>query len=394
MKEMDDSLARLERSLDSVEAWVEAHHYRGYEPFDGLTSYLFPLTFKNKLACQVLQQGVRRFPINLRPILGIKALDSTKGRGYMAWGYLRRYQSSREELYKSKALALLEWLEANKSPHYARHSWGNHFFYASRGGFIRTHESTIVWTGLIGQAFLEAFKLFQLDPHRRVIESIAEWMMALPREQTEQGLCLSYTMPHQVSIHNSNMIGSAFLAGAAKATGNQKYLDVAHQAMEYSCRRQLPDGAWYYGEDPKFHWIDAFHTGYNLDSLKRYIAASGDDSWASHLQRGYEYFAQHFFEPGGRVKYYFNQAPPTDIQCASQAIDTLVFFSDTDPQALSVARRAAAWVADHMQAKDGHFYFRLYPFGIANKAPMIHWGQATMYKALASLCKALDRIHS
>src|SRR5512137_656120 len=89
---MTDTATRIEAGLDRVEAWVEKHEYRGYEPFDGLTSYLFPLTFHNQLACQVLQQVVRRFPINLRPILGVKPLDSTKGRGYMAWGYLKRYQ--------------------------------------------------------------------------------------------------------------------------------------------------------------------------------------------------------------------------------------------------------------------------------------------------------------
>ena len=46
---------------------------------------------------------------------------------------------------------------------------------------------------------------------------------------------------------------------------------VAKEAIKYSCTRQLPNGAWLYGEDPMNHWIDNFHTGYNLDALKCYI---------------------------------------------------------------------------------------------------------------------------
>jgi hypothetical protein len=41
-----------------------------------------------------------------------------------------------------------------------------------------------------------------------------------------------------------------------------------------------------------------------------------------------------------------------------------------------------------MQGRDGHFYYRIYPWGKA-KTPMLHWAQATMYKALALLVHQL-----
>jgi hypothetical protein len=375
----------IEQSLDLVEKWIEDNDFKGYEPFDGLTSYLFPLMLRSRVASQILQQSIRRVPINVRPVLGIKPLDSTKGRGYVAWGYLKRYQLDHDKVYQDKAFDCLDWLDKNRSSLYPKHSWGNHFMYASRGGFIRKHESTIVWTGLIGQVFLEAYGLFGDARHKEVIESIADWMMELPREETRDGLCLSYIMPYRSSIHNSNMIGAAFLAAAAAVTQRPEYGHVARLAMEYSCARQLPDGAWYYGEDPKYHWIDAFHTGYKLDALKRYQAVSGDGWFSENLKKGFRYFTDHFFEPSGRVKYYFDRAAPTDIQCASQAIDTLLLFSSDDHDALSMANRTARWYIRRMQDKDGHFHFRKYALGIRNKAAMIHWGQATMHKALAYL---------
>ena len=54
------------------------------------------------------------------------------------------------------------------------------------------------------------------------------------------------------------------------------------------------DGAWFYGESPKYHWIDNFHTGYNLDALKRYIESSGDPDFKDHLHRG---FSASLFRP-------------------------------------------------------------------------------------------------
>jgi hypothetical protein len=373
------------QSLDLVEKWIEDNDFKGYEPFDGLTSFLLPLTMNSRLARQVLQQGVRRMPINLRPLLGITPLDSTKGRGYVAWGYLKRYQHSKDAKYRNKAFNCLDWLDKNKSPLYPQHSWGNHFLYTSRSGYIPKDTSTIVWTGLIGQVYLEAYALFGNPHHLEIIESIADWMMELPREDTPDGSCLSYTMRTQSSIHNSNMIGAAFLAGAAVAVKKREYERVARRAMEYSCARQQEDGAWFYGEERKHHWVDVFHTGYDLDALRRYQAFSGDLSFSECLKKGYRYFIRHFFEPCGRVRYYHDRTRPLDIQCASQAVDTLLLFAPDDPGASALAVKTALWYIDHMQDRDGHFYFRHYARGVNNTAAMIHWGQATMYKSLAYL---------
>lgn len=290
-----------------------------------------------------------------------------------------------DERYRHKAIQCLDWLERNKSPDYQGHSWGNHFLYVSRAGFIPKYEPTIVWTGLIGQAFIEAYTLFKERRHLDVIISIADWIMALPREPFERGLCLSYIMPRQSSIHNANMIGAAYLAGAAAILGKREYQKVAREAMEYSCSHQGSDGSWFYGEAPMHHWVDAFHTGYNLDSLKRYMTFSGDDSFNAQLYKGFEYFQRCFFENTGRVKYYADKARPIDIQCASQAIDTLSLFSDVRSECCELAIQTARWYIKHMQDADGHYYFRKGRLGVINKTAMIHWGQATMYKALANL---------
>lgn len=381
---------KLRTSIHKVEKWVEDHNYRGYEPFDGLSSILRPLTFRSLFLERLLQQLVRQSPINLRPILGIKLQESTKGRGYMAWGYLQMFRITQDSSYKQKAMECLNWLDKNKAPGFPKHSWGNHFDFSSRGGILPKHEPIIVWTSLIGQAYLDAYEETGETRFLAIANSACQWIVDLPREKTDKGTCLSYVAFTQRSIHNSNMLGAAMLARTAKHSKQPNFFSVAKEAMIYSCSRQLADGAWYYGESENLHWIDNFHTGYNLDSLKCYMESSGDTSFEENLRRGFEYFKNNFFEPNGRPKYYHNRAYPIDSQCASQAIETLANFSDHDPSSLELAVEVANWTIDNMQDKKGFFYYRRYPFKIIAKTPMLHWAQATTYRALALLLSKIE----
>jgi polysaccharide biosynthesis protein VpsJ len=380
-------VVEVHESLKRLEAWIESHNYEAYEPFDCLSSPLRRFTRHSLLLDRILQQVGRQSPINVRPLIGVKPLPSTKGRGYMASGYLKMYAVTARDDYRERAVRMLEWLVEHKSPKFKEYSWANHFDYTSRGGHYSTHESIIVWTALIGQAFLDAFEMLGEPRYLEVADSACRWILALPREETNAGCCISYHSLGQNSVHNASMLGAALLARTWRHTRKAEYRALADAAMEYSCTRQLPDGAWWYGESQKYQWIDNFHTGYNLDSLQCYVENTGDEKFSRALTRGFEYFLNTFFEPSGRPRYYHDRAQPIDIQCASQAIETLTKFAPSSDRSLPTALRVAKWTIEHMQDADGHFYYRRYPL-IAAKAPMLHWGQATMYHALALLLQA------
>lgn len=381
-------LGVISESLDKVEAWVEKEGYRGYEPFDGLSSWARPLLFGNLLGERCLQQLIRQSPINLRPIMGVTKKDSTKGRGYMAAGYILRYRATGNRSYLDKALSCLDWLDKNKEPRFPDHSWANHFDFSSRGGKYTKHDPIIVWTSLIGHAYADAYEVTQDKRWLNIADSACRWIYKLPREKTDSGDCISYLSHVQSSIHNANMLGAGLLARVGKLTGNKDYTEVARSGMLYSVSRQRPDGSWWYAEPLKYQWIDNFHTGYNLDSLLHYIEATGDQTWRKNLMDGLVYYKKHFFEADGCPKYYHDRCYPIDIQCAGQSVDTLALFSELDPECLDLGVKVANWVIDNMQARDGHFYYRIYPM-IKARTPMLHWGQGTMYKGLAMLAKRL-----
>ncbi len=379
--------------IDAVQAWVENHQYLGYDPGDGLTSFLRPLTFGSLFGERVLQQAIWKAPVNLRPLLGVVPLESTKGRGFMASGYVRRYALDHDPAHRTKAIACLDWLDRARERGQVGHCWGNHFDFTTRSGRMPAHTPTIVWTSLIGHAFLDAYETLGGGHFLNVAESICQWILALPREFTPAGSCLSYTARFQNSVHNSNFLGAGMLARTWRHRPRPEYLAVSRAAVTYSCTRQHPNGAWWYGEEPKYHWIDNFHTGYNLDSLRAYIVATGEDTFRPQLDKGYAYFKSQFFDGSGRPRYYHDRAYPIDIQCAAQAIDTFCTFAPDDPEALTHAERVAQWTLAHMQDRDGHFYYRRYRL-LTAKTPYFHWGQATMFKALAHLDLLLSQRHA
>jgi hypothetical protein len=386
-----ESKEEIFESMSRLAGWLERNDYRGYDTFDGLNAkYLRPLTFETNLLRTVLQQGVRRFPINTRPLLGIAKSRSTKGMGYLAKGFMRIYQATQDRVWADKAELALKWLTENQSQGYSGACWGNHFDYQSRSFYLPKGVPTIVWTSLIGHAFLDAYDLFSKEQYLQVASSACEHIVRdLDTLAEGDTLCLSYIPTANKQVHNSNTLGASLLARTYSHTGNTQYRSLAQKAMQYTANHQRADWSWYYGEADNLHWVDNFHTAYVLDCFKYYAASTGDDRFVKNMMNGYAYWKKTFFLPDGTSRYYDRKTLPIDIQCSSQAIDTLVFFHDVDPGNLSLALRVANWTIEHMQDRTGYFYYRRYSPMLVNKTPTLHWGQATMLCALAGLYRLL-----
>jgi hypothetical protein len=385
------SKEQISDSIGRLSDWLERNDYRGYDPFDGLSAkYIRPLTLETNFLRTVLQQGVRRFPINMRPVFGIPMSRSTKGMGYLAKGFIRLQQATGEKSWGDKAESAFEWLVENEAKGYSGACWGNHFDYQSRSFYLPKGVPTIVWTSLIGHAFLDAYDHFRKDNYLQVAISACEHIVRdLDTFVEGDSVCLSYIPTANKQVHNSNTLGASFLARTYSHTGNESYRSLAEKAILYAANHQRANGSWFYGEAANLHWVDNFHTAYVLDCFKYYKTATGDERFEEKLDAGYEYWKSTFFLSNGTPKYYDYKTLPLDIQCSSQAIDTLVFFNDRDPENLPLALSVAKWTIDNMQDSTGYFYYRRYSPWLVNKTPTLHWGQATMLCALAGLYKLL-----
>jgi polysaccharide biosynthesis protein VpsJ len=383
--------AAIYESIEQLSHWLEENDYRGYDTFDGLNSrFVRPLTFETKFLRTVLQQGVRRFPVNLRPVLGITKEHSSKGMGFLARGFIRLHETTGDQVWKDKAEFALQWLVENRLPGYSGACWGNHFDYQSRGFYLPKRVPTVVWTSLIGHAFLDAYDHFQEDRYLQIAVSACEHIVRdLGNARDGDGICISYIPIKETQVHNANTLGASLLARTYSHTRNESYRELAQKAMQYTAQYQRPDSSWYYAEKANHHWVDNFHTAYVLDCFKHYLQSTGDDRFNQKLMSGYEYWKKTFFLADGTPRYYDYKTLPLDIQCSSQAIDTLVFFHDRDPENLELAIKVAQWTITNMQDRTGYFYYRRYSPWLVNKTPTLHWGQATMLCALAGLYQLL-----
>jgi hypothetical protein len=371
-------------SINCLNRWLENNKYSGYDTFDGLSAkFVRRFTFENKYLRMALQQGVRRFPINLRPLLGIEKKPSTKGMAFLAKGFLRLYQATGNTVWRDKTHVALEWLIENHTHGYSGLCWGNHFDYQSRSIYVTKETPSVVWTSLIGHAFLDAYDTLSHEPFLQVAVSACEHILRdLGPYSDSDTVCISYFPALRLYVHNANTLGASLLARIYSYTRNEAFRELAEKALRYTATNQRQDGSWYYGQGANLHWVDNFHTAYVLDCFKYYADHTGDTQFDRTLMDGYCYWKTNFFLADGTL--------PIDIQCSSQAIDTLIFFHDRDADSLPLAIKVARWTIRHMQDYSGYFYYRRYSSWCVNKTPTLHWGEATMLCALAGLYRLLS----
>jgi hypothetical protein len=121
-----------------------------------------------------------------------------------------------------------------------------------------------------------------------------------------------------------------------------------------------------------------------LEATDIFIRYSNTKEYEPNLEKGFTFFINTFFDADGAPRYYSNKRSPLDIQCSSQGIQTLVNLRRMHPRSLELAAKVADWTIKNMQDPSGYFYYRKYPF-IINRTATMHWGQATMFAALALL---------
>ncbi len=381
----------IHEALLKLDRWVQQAEWKAYDTFDGLSSPLAPIFTRNIPLLKICwQQGVRRFPLNLRPLLGIKPGMSTKGMGFFAQGYLKLYQTYGDADFLEKVKFCLQWLMDHRSAGFQGHCWGNHFDYQSRGGNISKGTPTIVWTGLIGHAFLDAYEALEDEQYLRVAKSACDFILdELGWLEFPAGIVLRYYPKADILVHNSSMIGASLLARVNSLAPNPRYREIAERAIQFTLHHQTAQGGWYYGVGSKWAWIDSFHTGYVLEALHIFCQSTGTAKYEPALKKGFRYFVETFFKNDGTPRYYAQKTLPIDVQCASQAIQTLVNLRKLHPDSVATAMNVADWTIANMQDRSGYFYYRKYPF-VTNKTPTLHWGQATMFAALALLDQHLQ----
>ncbi|HEY1871330.1 MAG TPA: hypothetical protein VGG71_09740, partial [Chitinophagaceae bacterium] len=187
------------------------------------------------------------------------------------------------------------------------------------------------------------------------------------------------------SVFNASLLGARLLSRIYYYTKENDLKELAKKAVEYCLHFQNEDGSWYYSPLPFHHWIDNFHTGFNLECMSDYAFYTSDDSFTSCFTKGMEYYLNTFFDQQGRSKYYNNSTFPVDIHSPSQLIIVLSKAKLFDKN-IELIDRVLGWTIRNMQSPKGFFYYQKRKF-YTNKIPYMRWSQAWIFCALTHYLK-------
>ena len=373
-----------EELLNKLLDYCRKEDWQGYDPYDALNSSLCRLMPDSKYIRIAWTQLIKRSPINLRPIAGIKKGENPKGLGLFARALLVAYRKTRDERQRRDAESLLERLLVLRSPGYGgRACWGYNFPWQSRAFFVPAATPSIVCTTFIAQAWLDHYELFGEKRSLDVARSACDFILQnLNCKEDGESLCFSYTPLDRAEVHNANLHGAELLARVAQHTGETELCKKALSSARFTVSRQDADGSWPYGTAPFQSWRDSFHTGFNLVSLASIIKDCNASEFQGALERGLQFYGLHFFLADGTPKYYHNRLYPIDIHSSAQAIITFSRLKQICPDARERIERIVNWTVSHMWDERGFFYFQRSRYFV-NKIPYMRWAQAWMAYALA-----------
>ena len=379
--------SKISASFEKLKTFCEAEDFKGYDPYDGLTSRLFqslPGISKSRFFKLAWIQFFKRSPLNLRTIVGIQKDYNPKALGLFISAYckLQAFQPSDANLKQIHRLTELVLERTSKG--YRHACWGYNFDWQSRAFFQPAYTPTVVATTFVANALLDAYEITKSSPLLDAARSACDFILKdLNRTFDEDGsFCFSYSPLDKSVVYNASLLGSRLLARVYHYTHEDHLILEAKKSVVFCCKKQKADGSWAYGDLPFHQWIDNFHTGYNLECLADYMKYSGDNAWTKHLEKGYDYYINTFFTEEGICRYYSNSTYPIDIHAPTQLIITLEKLGRFHEQK-ELAEKVLLWTIDHMQSPKGYFHYQINRF-FTSKIPYMRWAQAWMFLALST----------
>ncbi len=372
-------------------AFCLKNNFSGYDPYDALNSRVLSKGpwAKSRFFRLAATQGLKRLPVNVRPLLLIPKTQNPKALAIFLKGALKLRSAG---LIKSQQVIdyLINRISELRVAEADYYGWGYSFPWQTRTILIPRGAINLVCTVFVADALLDAYDTLGSKECLEMARMAAEYISNELFWSDEKSAGFCYPRPEvREHIYNADLLGAALLARMAKISGEKKYFEQALAATRYSASCQNEDGSWYYGERAKSRWIDNFHTGYNLMALKDIKRYAETEEFDQVIKKGFGFYLQNFFRQDGAPKYYHDRVYPIDSHCLAQSIITLEAFRDLESGAHQLLLSVLKWGLENMWSKKGYFYYQQHRF-YTNRIPYMRWTEAWMLLALSELLARSD----
>lgn len=382
---MDD--AAIYKVVAELSSFVEKEHFKGWDPYDYLNSWI-PFRWFGKTAQAVAVQAGKLIPFNLRPLMGIKKEENPKGLGLMLSAYCNLYESTNEAHYLEIADYLYERLLYLRSPGKDEYCWGYNFIWANPHSIHPKYMPSVVVSSFVCQGIYKYYLIKQDESIKNVILSIGRYVTDnLIVTETQDGICFSYTEEEADCCYNASLLGAEILAIVQILDKKEALPDVIRRNIDYILAHQHEEGSWGYSIDVntgKERIQTDFHQGFILCSLNHIAKLLNlqDVRIERAIENGLQYYRMHQFDDEGVSLWRVPKEYPVEIHNQAQGIITFLEFSAEDTDNVEFARTIARWTIDHMRSKKGWFYYRKFR-RYTIRIPYMRWSQAWMLLALS-----------
>ena len=376
---------KIKESFKKLKYYCERENFKGWDPYDGLNSWVMQKTplGKSRFFRLAWIQLFKRNPVNFRKLVGVKKDYNPKGLGLFLIGYCNLYKKDQRQEYLDKINFLSKELIRLKTQDYSGACWGYNFDWQARAFFQPKYTPTVVATSFIGEALLMAYDITKSPNLLAIAESCCDFILKDLNKSfdSDDNYTLSYSPLDNTQVFNAGLLGAKLLCLVYKYTKDEQLLKEARSIVSYVCSKQFEDGSWSYGTLPYHQWIDNFHTGYNLECIFAYQTISGDRSFSNNIKTGLDYYLENFFTEEGISKYYNNQTYPIDIHAPAQLVVTLAKMNELKDNK-ELVDKVLNWTIDNMQDTKGYFYYQKKKT-VTSKIPYIRWAQSWMFYAFS-----------
>lgn len=400
------------RDLYPIAAAVWRHGkeagFSGHDPYDGLKSRLLaPLLARSRLLRLAVIQGIKRCPLDLRPLLDVPAGQNPKGLALMLMAASRvprlAFAEDRRQLaYTIAALASLPdgspvfpgrrpWpgmatAFAERAPVAA--GWGYDFPWQARAFHQPAFSPTVVATSFVVDAFAASGHAAAPAVTRAAAGFVRRH---LHRHEDETGVCYSYSPHDRSRVFNASLFAGKILARTAGQLADDDPAEAARlreeavRTVTYVLARQRSDGGWVYGEAGHWQWIDNLHSGFVLETIAAIAALLGAPRrWDDALARGLAHYRAHLIGPDATPYYHAGRPWPLDSHTVAQTALTLLAFSDREPDLAALSRRVLEVGIDRLwdPARRGFIHQR--GRFLTHRTIYLRWSQAWLLHALCA----------
>lgn len=373
--------------------YAQRHAYAGWNKYDALDSSLLEkLSLGNKWLRFAFSQVVMRFPINIRPLLGIKQRKNPKGIALFAQAYLQMLATGLEEnkdAVSVEARSLLDWLLKHATPGFKGMCWGYQYPWQDIGFYQPAGFPNRVVTFFCAKALLQGYEVLGDTKYLEGARSALTFMLDEPKVLFESSdmKCLSYVPLDDIKV--AVMDVSAYVASLAAHlyhhTGEEELREESRRLINFVVDKQTNYGAWFYTwpADDSHITHDNYHTGAILDSILDYATFTGDTSFDDAYARGLVYYKDALFMPDGAPRFMNTKRYPYDIHGAAHGIITFSRAAAYDSSYAEMATKVLTWTMTHLyNTQAGYFEYQIHAL-FKKKFTLMRWCNGWMAKALA-----------